>query len=127
MTAPTEREAALHKAVFDTIDEWDCDPDHTMSELADLIIAEHIEPLHARLTAIVHAAGGMVEGAPTQSINVLERIRALVAAESRASALERERVIAVTNYKRSHEMLLKYFANAGRAALAARTEEGGDA
>jgi hypothetical protein len=81
MTAPTEREAALYEAVFDTIDEWDCDPDRTMSELADRIIAEHIEPLHARLAAIVHAAGGMVDGAPTSTLNILQRIRALVEAE----------------------------------------------
>jgi hypothetical protein len=120
MTTPTEWEA-----VFDTIDEWDCDPDRTMSELADRIIAEHIKPLHGRLAAIVHAAGGMVEGAPTQSINVLQRIRALVAAEALLAECETVLGEYTTDFERDMDSVHR--ADALLAKLKARKAEGGDA
>jgi uncharacterized heparinase superfamily protein len=49
---------------------------------ADRIIENEIRPIEARLTAIVHAAGGTVEGNPTSTINILQRIRELVAIEA---------------------------------------------
>lgn len=46
-----------------------------------LEMASEIEGLHGRLRAICSTAGGIVDGYPTQSINILQRIRELVGLE----------------------------------------------
>jgi hypothetical protein len=54
-------------------------------------IAEFTAAAHAIEVAVVHEAGGTVEGQPTSTINYLQRVRELREIESRLAAAERDR------------------------------------
>jgi hypothetical protein len=155
VTAPTEREAIariIHEECgIGRVAEVGISADRIIAEHIAPLRAGYgdtIERLSAALSDAELLAHGYTDEMADKDLEI-ERLRATLAeaerqrdearlaygeaiktqrvSVARAYALERERVIAVTNYKRSHEILLKYFAKAGRAALAIRTEEGGDA
>ena len=56
-----------------------------LMQVIEFMVEEHqreIDVLNAQITAIVQTAGGEVEGLPTSTVNILQRIRQLRAIET---------------------------------------------